>query len=568
MQSLDSVSLRFSDYKCFSGDGHGYDKILPINLIIGRNNTGKSSLIDLIDYVIQPKDLGNLGFKGKAPRVMASNNLTEETLRKVFQQGKSGGDIRGDHWDFAKAWVGHPIVYEVKPNNKIQFVEIDPPMKVPATFLNKLVNANVYPFSGYAFKRLQSDRDMIPEIDDHPPVIKSNGQGATNLIQNFLNKEGLPRALVEEILLNALNSIFETEGRFTRIDVQQLSNNAWEVYLEESEKGWVPLSNSGSGLKTILLVLALLYLTPSIEKKPVSNYLFGFEELENNLHPALQRRLFLYLREFAVEHGCKVFLSTHSSVAIDLFATDENTQILHVTHDRKSAIVKRVVTYIDNKGILDDLDIRASDLLQANGIVWLEGPSDRLYFNRWMEIFSDGKIREGAHYQCVFYGGRLLAHLSASDPDVNPDDVVKILWVNRNAILIIDSDRTKKGASINSTKQRILSEIGKVGGLGWVTAGKEIENYIPNQALASYYKKDHLPPLDPYEDVEEYLNTVKNGEGNRFSRKKVLFAEHICPHISKEAIIGNLDLHDQISAALKIIYIWNGLGNTKPRLTN
>lgn len=266
MQSLDSVSLRFSDYKCFSGDGHGYDKILPINLIIGRNNTGKSSLIDLIDYVIQPKDLGNLGFKGKAPRVMASNNLTEETLRKVFQQGKSGGDIRGDHWDFAKAWVGHPIVYEVKPNNKIQFVEIDPPMKVPATFLNKLVNANVYPFSGYAFKRLQSDRDMIPEIDDHPPVIKSNGQGATNLIQNFLNKEGLPRALVEEILLNALNSIFETEGRFTRIDVQQLSNNAWEVYLEESEKGWVPLSNSGSGLKTILLVLALLYLTPSIEK--------------------------------------------------------------------------------------------------------------------------------------------------------------------------------------------------------------------------------------------------------------------------------------------------------------
>jgi putative ATP-dependent endonuclease of the OLD family len=44
-----------------------------------------------------------------------------------------------------------------------------------------------------------------------------------------------------------------------------------------------------------------------------------------------------------------------------LFAHDTEGQVLHVTHDRTCAALKRVVTYVDNRGILDDLDIRASD---------------------------------------------------------------------------------------------------------------------------------------------------------------------------------------------------------------
>ena len=557
MISVDSVSLKFSDYKCFGGDGHGYDRILPINLIIGRNNTGKSSLIDLIAYVIQPKDLGKFGFKRQIPRVKVSNNLTKETLRKVFSQGMGGGDIKGDHWEFGKAWIGRPIVLEVTPKNKVQFVEIDPPMNVPPGWLNKLAESNGNPFAGYVFKRLESDRDMIAEADSQP-TINSNGVGATNTIQNFLNKEGLPSALVEETLLGALNTIFEPEGRFTRIVVQQLENGRWEVFLEEDEKGWVPLSNSGSGIKTILLVLVFLHLIPYIDQKPLSDYLFGFEELENNLHPALQRRLFLYLREFAVKQACKVFLSTHSNVAIDLFANDSNSQILHVTHDRKSATVKPVVTYIDNKGILDDLDIRASDLLQANGIVWLEDPSDRLYFNRWVEVFSDGKIREGAHYQCVYYGGRLLAHLSASDPNTNPEDVIKILRVNRNAMVIADSDRTRENGPINDTKQRILSEIANVGGIGWITAGKEVENYIPNEAFKAYYESQEIAPLGQYQDIEDYLDNIKANEGKWFSKNKVLFAERICSWINKNGMISTLDLHNQMRGACSLIKTWNG----------
>jgi hypothetical protein len=219
-----------------------------------------------------------------------------------------------------------------------------------------------------------------------------------------------------------------------------------------------------------------------------------------------------------------------------------------------------VTTYVDNRGILDDLDVRASDLLQANGVVWVEGPSDRLYFNRWMDLVSGGEIREGAHYQCVFYGGRLLAHLSGADPDVDTSEAVKIFEVNRNAIVILDSDRREPGQALNETKRRIISEIEEVGDMAWVTAGREVENYLPISALESLYSIADLPPLEPYEDIAEYLNRIEAKEGDIYLRKKVLFAGKVIPHITEDGLTGVLDLEDKIATARDRILEWNGSG--------
>jgi putative ATP-dependent endonuclease of the OLD family len=122
------------------------------------------------------------------------------------------------------------------------------------------------------------------------------------------------------------------------------------------------------------------------------------------------------------------------------------------------------------------LDVRASDLLQANGLIWVEGPSDRTYINKWIELSSTGKLKEGIHYQIVFYGGRLLSHLTA-EPE--RDDLVNIFSVNRNAIVVMDSDKKSHGDPINATKTRIKTEIERVGGIVWITDGREVENYLP-----------------------------------------------------------------------------------------
>jgi hypothetical protein len=225
-------------------------------------------------------------------------------------------------------------------------------------------------------------------------------------------------------MLAALNEIFAPDALFDSISVQQYGNGSWEVFLTERAKGTIALSHSGSGLKTILLVIGFFVLVPYIQKLPLSRFIFAFEELENNLHPALQRRLMRYVIDNAKKEQTLVFLTTHSNVVIDMFSHDREAQIIHVTYSDGNSRARRAQTYVENRGVLDDLDVRASDLLQSNVVIWLEGPSDRLYLNRWIELLTEGQLTEGTHYQCVFYGGRLLAHLSASDPTVDADEVV------------------------------------------------------------------------------------------------------------------------------------------------
>lgn len=557
---LGRTSLKIKNYKSFGATEHGYEGIRPINLIIGRNNTGKSTLLDLVAYATEPTNLRSLGHRREEPQVTVSDRLREDALRAIYQENTGGGSIGGNHWEYGRSWIGKPITWILEPDNKLSFVATDPPIRVPDHLTHhSLAEKNQNPFAAYIFKKLLADRDIIPEQEGLGETIDPNGSGATRTIHHFINRVGLPSELVEENLLDELNEIFEPDGTFTDIVVQQRNDERWELYLQEEEKGRVPLSHTGSGMKTVLLVLSFIRLIPHIENRPLTDYLFGFEELENNLHPALQRRLLLFLRKVAVEEGCRFFLTTHSNVAIDLFANDRASQIIHVTHNRQEASVRSVTTYVDNRGILDDLDVRASDLLQSNGVVWVEGPSDRLYFNRWMELYSDGKVREGAHYQCVFYGGRLLNRLSAKDPDVDEDEVVKILRVNRNALVLMDSDRQNKDQRLNKTKKRIISEIKKYGDLAWVTAGKEVENYIPHEALQALYPSANPPTPGQYEDFKAYLNGVKRNEGEEYSRNKILFAERVIPHISIESLSEVLDLETKISAAHSRILNWNGI---------
>jgi len=41
-------SVKFKGYRCFKNDWAGFEAIKPINVIIGRNNSGKSHLLDLV----------------------------------------------------------------------------------------------------------------------------------------------------------------------------------------------------------------------------------------------------------------------------------------------------------------------------------------------------------------------------------------------------------------------------------------------------------------------------------------------------------------------------------------
>ena len=255
--------------------------------------------------------------------------------------------------------------------------------------------------NGKSFRKLLADRDIQPEMVADTLTLEADGGGATNIIRRFRTSANplYPSEVIQYELRDALNSIFGGDGKFSEIETKFHDDeespgprNHWEVYLGEEKKGLIPLSESGSGLKTVLLVLLNLLVVPKIENKEKSEFIFAFEELENNLHPALLRRLFQYLEEYALNEQATIFLTTHSSTALDFFGVSENAQIIHVTHNGETARTTTVAAHFDRLGVVSELGAKPSDLLQANGIVWVEGPSDRVYLNRWIHLYSEGRF--------------------------------------------------------------------------------------------------------------------------------------------------------------------------------
>lgn len=568
-----NCKIKIKNYKCFGESEQGFDCIHPINIIIGRNNSGKSSLIDLIQYVISPNDeLFKSGHLGRKPEVLITQPLTQKELKSVFPENAHGGEIiANNHWEFGQKWIGVNITYKLSKDAK-EFYSLEKPFPIlhHEYYENGLIKKLINPFDTKLFRRISSERDIVRELDSitapqNNPEFNSNGVGATNLIQNYLNNRAYnARDLVRKTILAELNKIVEPDLRFTEIDIQRDLDNHWEIYIGDDKKDIIALSKMGSGIKTILLVLINLYLIPSLLKKEVNNFYYGFEELENNLHPALQRKLFDYLRVFAMKYNTTFFITTHSNVVIDLFENDSEAQLIHVTNDGANTKTKTVKNFVDNKSILDDLDIRSSDLLQSNGVIWLEGPSDRIYLKKWIELFSDIKLKEGLHYQCVFYGGKLLSHLAIKLEKSEDDtgDFINLLKINTNLIILIDSDKQKEEDDINDTKKRIISELSSFDyGMVWVTSGKEIENYLTKQSLLKHYSIDgkSIPDLGQYENIVDYLDRIKDGGGRRFSANKVKFASQISSHMDVADLSTRLNLKEQMENVVKKIKMWNKL---------
>ncbi|MBK8809850.1 MAG: hypothetical protein IPN69_03860 [Acidobacteria bacterium] len=214
-------------------------------------------------------------------------------------------------------------------------------------------------------------------------------------------------------------------------------------------------------------------------------------------------------------------------------------------------------TYVENNGVLDDLDVRASDILQANCVLWVEGPSDRIYVRRWIELWSGGNLVEGVHYQCAVYGGRLLSHLSSKAP-TEVEDGIALLRVNRNCIIIMDSDKRAPQTRINSTKRRIESEMNEIGGISWITKGKEIENYLPASAVEAYLGIP-IGQVGQYDDFSSHLDAWAPGKGKDFLRRKPLFAEHVVPYLNIENAFSVLDLREQVGKLCESIKRWNAI---------
>ena len=567
MKRLETIKI--ANFKNIGKEPIGFDKIGNLNILVGQNNIGKSTLLQSLDFLLKSSDFDERSKNNVS--IEFSFKPTDVEIKDRFRPDISGGMIWGNHYAYGKKFINKMMTFEYSPKHITgrkdtvlkniekttkeeleQNRKIDEFNELALDFLRKNIQT-------LKIIKLAADRNLVPENQTVDRIVKSDGEGATNLLRQYLHLVNLDNNIVERKILNALNTIMSPEIKFSRIMCQEVetleSKNVWEILLE-NENGKIPISSSGSGLRTILLVLIKIFLETYEQGREPKKIVYVFEELENNLHPSIQRNLFNFLHDWAIENDTCVFITTHSSVPLNMFGGKDSVTITHLSKVDGNLQTNSNLSFLQNENILMDLGVKASDILQSNAVIWVEGPSDRIYLNKWIELYSDGKIKENKHYQILFYGGRLLSHLSGRVEVSN--DLIQLFRANRHSIIMIDSDKRNRKSKINKTKQRIKKEFEEMNSLCLVTKGKEIENYLTQTTIFKTFGVNSQ--IDQYESIEEFLNrnNDKKKEGTKYIRNKVEGAVSLCKNMTREDL-KILDLDKKIELIVEKIKAWNGI---------
>lgn len=132
--------------------------------------------------------------------------------------------------------------------------------------------------------------------------------------------------------------------------------------------------------------------------------------------------------------------------------------------------------------------------------------------------------------------------------------------------ILIDSDREAEGDALKPHAQRLVKEMGKGGGLAWVTAGRGVENYVDGAKLQAALQKVHpkiykaAGKTGPYDHSFHFFRDDPKGPGKKMTHMdgdKVGAAGIV---VAEPANLDVLDLRDRISELVQLVRNANGIG--------
>jgi hypothetical protein len=182
-----------------------------------------------------------------------------------------------------------------------------------------------------------------------------SGEGILNALFLAQNRSAIDP---ERLLYDRLSLEFETISSGYQFAIFANSENTIQLHFRYRSNHWVPAAVCGLGLQDLLVILYFAL----AESAPV----VLVEEPESHLHPDMQRRLLVFLRDRTAK---QYFLTTHSNVFVNNALVDKVFFSTFATQVTVSDETSRA-------SMLDDLGYSVTDNLVSDLVILVEGPTD------------------------------------------------------------------------------------------------------------------------------------------------------------------------------------------------
>lgn len=317
------------------------ESLEKVNLVIGKNNTGKSSLLEAISLFITNGKYAQID-KILKNRDLQLNNIFENNfyaIATLFNNFKIKFDVSNiieitNKTDSIRLKFVKYIETEVDDGNKLKV----------------LVNDNETSDNEFkiGFSVEKNQKKIIYAIERRLIYISDNKENIQYINSRDFNiKNGL---LFDSIALTEKeNYVIETlqilEPNIERLTFVEIQNERKAVIKLKNNDKITPLSSMGDGINRIFsIILALV--------NSENGYLL-IDEFENGLHYSVQEKLWEIIFYLSEKLNIQVFATTHSNDCIDSF---EN--VLNNSKKNKGKIIKLELY----KGDVKEVSYNASEL--------------------------------------------------------------------------------------------------------------------------------------------------------------------------------------------------------------
>jgi AAA15 family ATPase/GTPase len=347
-----------------------------VNLITGKNNTGKSSILEAIAIYATKGDLNLiyqlLGERGENYRQTEANkNSTDLNMRALsslftnrlddFDNSISIGSIKSNLLGEIQSSDKSVSLRFVKYFDEIQRDDQGVAIARKRTLLKNITDKESASFKVGLEIRAEGSSYILSLDEDRPSRFGFKGLGNNENFQ-FIRTRNIDKEIngklfdnitltqKEQYVIDALKIIESSTERIAFVEEAASRGVRTAVIKLSSNQGVLPLRSMGDGINRILTIILALVNS--------DNGFLLIDEFENGLHHTVQEQLWNVIFNLAQKLDVQIFATTHSEDCISGF---EN-----ILNSPNNSVDGKLIRLDNKDGTIKQVEFNAEELKIAN----------------------------------------------------------------------------------------------------------------------------------------------------------------------------------------------------------